>query len=173
MVHLSVARGVLIAGLLFVAHEARAQMPPRPPAALAVKGGVRAVALGAEVEWRTSRGLVLAAGPSFRTYPESYQLGVALGYHIPLSARWGLRPGVRADYLFPRRDTCTECEGPLIVIEAALRYETPSGILFELGLPLMAALSSGDAETPNRIRPFIFPRNVILGSILIGHAFNL
>jgi hypothetical protein len=173
MVHLSLARGVLIAGLLCVALEARAQMPPRPPAALSVKAGVRAVAMGAEAEWRTGSGLVLAAGPSFRTYPDAYQVGAALGYHIPLGARWGLRPGLRFDQLFPRGDSCTDCDGPLIVIEAALRYETPSGFLLEFGLPVMALVNASDAERPPHLTPFILPQAAILGSILIGYAFTL
>ena len=96
-------------------------------------GGMVALALAAEAELQTRWGPAIAAGIGERRGPA---FNLYLGETLFLGAHWSLRPGFRFERAWQTVMGCpTGCAFDAYLAEVALRYQSPSGFLFEFGLP--------------------------------------
>jgi hypothetical protein len=140
-----------------------------------VAAGIVASSPSLDAELRIRSGLLFGIGggggglgPSVNAY---------LGYQIPLSKQWSLRPGFRAARSWLSVESCPQtCRFDFFVTEVAIRYRGSSGFVFEYGLPLLAWVPVGpDAgENAPRLKPYTVATGdtLLLGTVLLGYAFR-
>jgi hypothetical protein len=162
-------RIVALLGCLFLTRPSRAETPPVGPS-ISVQGGAHEAALGVEVDLMSSSRWFVGLGPSVHVFP-SFQLGGRVGYHLPLSRGWGFRPGLRFDYTWAKDSICT-CRGPSFAVDLALRYQSSSGFVLELGVPALLLAKGSNARDQTELEPFFFPTTAIVGSVFVGYAFG-
>jgi len=139
---------------------------------IAVEGGIIAASVAVDLAVQTRIGLVVAAGgggtargPSVNAY---------LGYQVPLTAHWSLRPGLRAARAWDKTEGCPErCTFDFLVGELAIRYESASGFLFQGGLPLVAGVPVGATRADMHMQAYTLATGdtLLLTTLLVGHRF--
>jgi hypothetical protein len=142
---------------------------------VAAAGGMVALTLAADAEIQTRWGPVIAAGVGERRGPA---FNVYVGETIFLGAHWSLRPG----FLFERSwQTVTGCPVgctfDVFLAEIAIRYQAPSGFLFDFGLPAFGWIpvgpDAGDTEPHLRFYTLATGDLALVGTLLVGYGFSL
>lgn len=155
--------------------EAEAPDPDPPGSSLSIEGGFSTAALVAEADLHTGFGLVVGVMGGTARGPAA---GGHLAYRVPLSSRWSLEPGGRAMTIWESAENCgPRCQFSFFTVDLAIRYQGPSGFVFEAGLPVVAWISVGpDAgqSRPHLERYFLSGEAMAYTeSLLFGYAFNL
>src|SRR5450432_795878 len=167
----------ILATLTLGARAVAAEAPePDPPGrSLSIEGGLSTAALVAEADLHTGFGLVVGVAGGTARGPA---VGGHLAYRVPLGSRWSLEPGVRAMTIWESAENCgPRCQLNFFTIDLGIRYQGPSGFVFEAGLPVVAWIPVG--PDPGQSRPHLKPyflsgeAMAVTASLLFGYAFNL
>jgi hypothetical protein len=137
-----------------------------------VECGIIAASVAVDVAIQTRFGLIVAVGgggtalgPSVNGY---------LGYQVPFAAHWSLRPGVRGARAWDRTEACPQrCTVDFVIGELAIRYESASGFLFQVGVPLIAGVPVGATRADMHMQAYAFTTGdtFFLTTLLVGHRF--
>jgi hypothetical protein len=162
----------ILATLTLGARAVAAEAPdPAPPgSSLSIEGGLSTAALVAEADLHTGFGLVVGVAGGTARGPA---VGGHLAYRVPLSSRWSLEPGVRAMTIWESAENCgPRCQFNFFTIDLGIRYQGPSGFVFEAGLPVVAWIPVG---APPHLKPYFLSgeATAYTASLLFGYAFNL
>jgi hypothetical protein len=144
--------------------------------ALTVAAGIVALSRSLDVELTTLPGVLFGIGGGGSVLGPS--LNAYLGYQIPLSEHWSLRPGFRAARSWLSVEGCPHtCTFDFLVTEAAIRYRGSSGFVFEYGLPLFTWVPVGPSagQTAPHLKFYTLATGdtLLLGTVLLGYAFKL
>jgi hypothetical protein len=142
---------------------------------IGVVGGLAGFTLAADVELQTRLGVVIAAGGGDSRGPA---LNAYVGYNVPLSRHWSLRPGMLAVRSWQIVSSCpTRCRFDAYVASAAIRYRGSSGFVFEYGLPLLGWLPVGPdvGETQPHLKFYTIatPDMFFFETLVIGWSFDI
>jgi hypothetical protein len=142
---------------------------------VAAAGGMVALTLAADAEIQTRWGPAIAAGVGERRGPA---FNFYLGETIFLGAHWSLRPGFRFERSWQTVTGCpTGCTFDVFLAEIAIRYQAPSGFLFDFGLPAFGWIpvgpDAGDTEPHLRFYTLATGDLALVGTLLVGYGFSL
>jgi hypothetical protein len=154
---------------------AEAAAPVKSGSSLTLEGGLTTTALAAELDLHTRFGLVVGVVGGVSRGPA---VGGHVAYRVPLGARWSLEPGVRGMAVWKSAEACgPHCQFDFVTLDLGLRYQGPSGFVFQAGLPLVSLIPVGPDPGQSRphLEPYAFSVEAMAAtaSVLFGYSFDL
>jgi hypothetical protein len=133
-----------------------------------------ALTLSADAELQTRWGPVIGLGAGGRL---GFSVNAYAGDTVPLGTRWSLRPGFRFVRSWQSAADCpTPCRFDFYIGEIGFRYRGPTGLLYQLGIPLFGwvpVLERGESQTHLKFYTLATSELAFFTTVVVGFTFDL